>query len=49
MTPAKILYRQRRALNPAFSNASIKNLTPIFFDSAYKVSFSCKLQLEGNS
>ncbi|KAJ7858741.1 cytochrome P450 [Mycena leptocephala] len=28
--------RQRRALNPAFSNASIKNLAPIFFDSAYK-------------
>ncbi|KAJ7494219.1 cytochrome P450 [Mycena galericulata] len=28
--------RQRRALVPAFSNASIKNLTPIFFDSAYK-------------
>ncbi|KAJ7140044.1 cytochrome P450 [Mycena crocata] len=28
--------RQRRALNPAFSNASIKNLTPIFYDSAYK-------------
>ncbi|KAJ7128343.1 cytochrome P450 [Mycena epipterygia] len=28
--------RQRRQLNPAFSNASIKSLTPIFFDSAYK-------------
>ncbi|KAJ7128475.1 cytochrome P450 [Mycena epipterygia] len=28
--------RQRRQLNPAFSNASIRNLTPIFFDSAYK-------------
>ncbi|KAJ7031952.1 cytochrome P450 [Mycena alexandri] len=28
--------RQRRALNPAFTNASIKNLSPIFFDSAYK-------------
>ncbi|KAJ7185765.1 cytochrome P450 [Mycena filopes] len=28
--------RQRRALNPAFSNASVRNLTPIFFDSAYK-------------
>ncbi|KAJ6487823.1 cytochrome P450 [Mycena sanguinolenta] len=28
--------RQRRALNPAFSNEAIKNLTPIFFDSAYK-------------
>ncbi|KAJ6487643.1 cytochrome P450 [Mycena sanguinolenta] len=28
--------RQRRALNPAFSNAAIKNLTPVFFDSAYK-------------
>ncbi|KAJ6598486.1 cytochrome P450 [Mycena vulgaris] len=27
--------RQRRALNPAFSNASIKSLTPIFYNSAY--------------
>ncbi|KAK7044970.1 cytochrome P450 [Favolaschia claudopus] len=29
--------RQRRALNPAFSVTAIKDLTPIFFDSAYKV------------
>ncbi|KAF7351314.1 Cytochrome P450 [Mycena sanguinolenta] len=32
--------RQRRALNPAFSNEAIKNLTHIFFDSAYKVGIS---------
>ncbi|KAJ7725682.1 cytochrome P450 [Mycena metata] len=28
--------RQRRALNPAFTMASIKSMSPIFFDSAYK-------------
>ncbi|KAJ7824650.1 cytochrome P450 [Mycena leptocephala] len=43
--------RQRRALNPAFSNASIKNLTPIFFDSAYKAkaAWDAKLEAEPNS
>lgn len=30
--------RQRRTLSPAFSNAAIRNLTSIFYDSAYKVS-----------
>lgn len=29
--------RQRKALTPAFSNAAIRRLTYIFFDSAYKV------------
>nr|QEP49721.1 11-oxo-beta-amyrin 30-oxidase [Inonotus obliquus] len=29
--------RQRKALTPAFSNAAIRSLTPVFFDSAYKV------------
>ncbi|KAJ6535132.1 cytochrome P450 [Mycena capillaripes] len=32
--------RQRKALNSAFSSASIKNLTPIFFDSGYKAGSS---------
>jgi cytochrome P450 len=32
------LSRQRRALNPAFTTAAIKNLAHVFFDSAYKVS-----------
>ncbi|KAF7360241.1 Cytochrome P450 [Mycena venus] len=40
--------RQRRALNPAFSNASIKNLTPIFFDSAYKAKTAWDAMLEGS-
>ncbi|KAJ7607794.1 cytochrome P450 [Mycena polygramma] len=38
--------RQRRALNPAFSNSSIKNLTPIFFDSAYKAKAAWDTMLE---
>ncbi|OBZ71958.1 hypothetical protein A0H81_08151 [Grifola frondosa] len=29
--------RQRKAISPAFSNAAIRRLTPIFYDSAYKV------------
>ncbi|KAJ7499895.1 cytochrome P450 [Mycena latifolia] len=29
--------RQRRALTPAFSNDAIRRLTPIFYDSAYKL------------
>ncbi|KAG2085843.1 cytochrome P450 [Suillus cothurnatus] len=28
--------RQRKALTPAFSNAAIRKLTPVFYDSAYK-------------
>ncbi|KAJ7739978.1 cytochrome P450 [Mycena maculata] len=40
--------RQRRALNPAFSPNSIKNLTPIFFDSAYKAKSAWDALLESN-
>lgn len=29
--------RQRKALSPAFSNAAIRKLTPVFYDAAYKV------------
>ncbi|KAK7044905.1 cytochrome P450 [Favolaschia claudopus] len=39
--------RQRRALNPAFTNAAIKDLTPIFFDSAYKAKAAWDSLLEG--
>ncbi|KAF7375651.1 Cytochrome P450 [Mycena sanguinolenta] len=38
--------RQRRALNPAFSNAAIKNLTPVFFDSAYKTKAAWDAMIE---
>ncbi|KAJ7506043.1 cytochrome P450 [Mycena galericulata] len=41
--------RQRRALNPAFSNASIKNLTPIFFDSAYKAKAAWDALIDSSS
>ncbi|KAH9483305.1 Cytochrome P450 monooxygenase 215 [Psilocybe cubensis] len=29
--------RQRKALSPAFSNAAIRKLTPVFYDAAYKM------------
>ncbi|KAF9530906.1 cytochrome P450 [Crepidotus variabilis] len=29
--------RQRKALSPAFSNAAIRRLTPVFYDAAYKM------------
>lgn len=32
--------RQRKALAPAFTNAAIRRLTSVFFDSAYKVNVS---------
>ncbi|KAF8169834.1 cytochrome P450 [Mycena galopus ATCC 62051] len=38
--------RQRRALNPAFSNVAIKNMTPVFFDSAYKAKAAWDVILE---
>ncbi|KAJ7440146.1 cytochrome P450 [Mycena latifolia] len=41
--------RQRRALNPAFSPASIKNLFPIFLDSAYKAKSAWDSMLESQS
>ena len=34
-----VAHRQRKALTPAFSNAAIRRLTSVFFDSAYKVPF----------
>ncbi|KAJ7825434.1 cytochrome P450 [Mycena leptocephala] len=37
--------RQRRELTPAFSNVAIKDMTPIFFDSAYKA--RCSLDTIG--
>ncbi|KAJ6625075.1 cytochrome P450 [Mycena sp. CBHHK59/15] len=40
--------RQRRQLNPAFSNNSIKALTPIFFDSAYKAKAAWDAKLESS-
>jgi hypothetical protein len=33
----RTLYRQRKSLTPAFSNAAIRKLAPIFYDSVYKV------------
>ncbi|KAJ7705134.1 cytochrome P450 [Mycena metata] len=49
--------RQRRTLNPAFTNTAIRDLTPIFFDSAYKqaklhqakVAWDAILELEAGS
>ena len=38
------LYRQRKTLAPAFSTGAIRSLTPIFYDSAYKVSVTCGLE-----
>lgn len=29
--------RQRKALSPAFSNAAVRKLTSVFYDSSYKV------------
>ncbi|KAF7289757.1 hypothetical protein MIND_01349300 [Mycena indigotica] len=39
--------RQRKALTPAFSNAAIRRLTEVFFDSAYKLKSHWDTQLEG--
>ncbi|KAJ7706955.1 cytochrome P450 [Mycena rosella] len=41
--------RQRRTLNPAFGPASIKNLTPIFFESAFKATSAWDSMLESSS
>ncbi|KAJ7504772.1 cytochrome P450 [Mycena galericulata] len=38
--------RQRRELTPAFSNVAIKDMTPIFFDSAYKAKVAWDAMLE---
>ncbi|KAJ7489394.1 cytochrome P450 [Mycena latifolia] len=41
--------RQRKALNPAFSNVTIKNFTPIFFDSGYKAKAAWDAMIESSS
>ncbi|KAF8224488.1 cytochrome P450 [Tricholoma matsutake] len=44
--------RQRKALVSAFSNSAIRNLTPVFYDSAYKVKSAWDSRLQscsGNS
>ncbi|PCH41707.1 cytochrome P450 [Wolfiporia cocos MD-104 SS10] len=41
--------RQRRALTPAFSNAAIRQLTSVFFDSAYKVKTAWDGMLDSTS
>ncbi|KAJ7650922.1 cytochrome P450 [Roridomyces roridus] len=38
--------RQRRALTPAFSNVAVKDMGPIFFDSAYKAKAAWDAMLE---
>ncbi|KAF8148841.1 cytochrome P450 [Crassisporium funariophilum] len=40
--------RQRKALSPAFSNAAIRKLTPIFYDSAYKLKGIWDTALDAN-
>ncbi|KAK2462255.1 hypothetical protein APHAL10511_005751 [Amanita phalloides] len=40
--------RQRRALSPAFSNASLRALTSVFYDSAYKVKANWSASFESN-
>ena len=35
--------RQRKAISPAFSNVAIRRLTSIFYDSVYKVGYTCLL------
>ncbi|KAG2068513.1 cytochrome P450 [Suillus decipiens] len=40
--------RQRKALTPAFSNAAIRKLTPVFYDSAYKVKNAWDTNLESS-
>ncbi|KAJ7983088.1 cytochrome P450 [Mycena polygramma] len=41
--------RQRKALTPAFSNAAIRRLTAVFFDSAYKLKSFWDATLESKS
>ncbi|KAG1873850.1 cytochrome P450 [Suillus subluteus] len=40
--------RQRKALTPAFSNAAIRTLTSVFYDSAYKVKSAWDTDLESS-
>ncbi|KAG5634681.1 hypothetical protein H0H81_001121 [Sphagnurus paluster] len=41
--------RQRRALSPAFSNAAIRRLTPVFYDSAYTLKTIWDASLENST
>ncbi|KLO13823.1 cytochrome P450 [Schizopora paradoxa] len=41
--------RQRRALAPAFTAASLRSLTPVFFDSAYKAKAAWDSIIEGSN
>ncbi|KAH7927044.1 cytochrome P450 [Leucogyrophana mollusca] len=41
--------RQRKALTPAFSNAAIRKLTSVFFDSAYKAKAAWDTFIESNT
>ncbi|TFK65852.1 cytochrome P450 [Pluteus cervinus] len=41
--------RQRKALSPAFSNAAIRRLTSVFYDSAYKTKEAWDARLEAES
>lgn len=36
--------RQRKMLNPVFSGAHMRDMTPIFYDIAHKVCFSDELR-----
>ncbi|KIM86964.1 hypothetical protein PILCRDRAFT_815408 [Piloderma croceum F 1598] len=40
--------RQRKSLTPAFSNVAIRQLTPVFIDSAYKVKVAWDALLDSN-
>ncbi|KAG5732602.1 Cytochrome P450 4F12 [Termitomyces sp. T112] len=41
--------RQRRALSPAFSNAAIRKLTSVFYDSSYKLKDNWDAMLDSSS
>ncbi|KAK0227131.1 cytochrome P450 [Armillaria nabsnona] len=47
-TEGKIHRRQRKFLTPAFSNAAIRDLTYVFYDSAHKTSSAWDVILEAN-
>ncbi|KAG5651862.1 hypothetical protein H0H81_007142 [Sphagnurus paluster] len=40
---------QRRSLSPAFSNAAIRELTPVFYDSAYTLKTNWDISLENST
>ncbi|CCL99010.1 uncharacterized protein FIBRA_01018 [Fibroporia radiculosa] len=41
--------RQRKSLSPAFSNVAVRALTPIFFDSAYKIKSAWDSMIQSES